>query len=104
MPVLHVEVKNKKASYTRRDGDIICCNSDYTIQFSFDEEWDGVDEKTAIFVWPGERKRVTFTGDTCPVPAIHAAKSVLVGVCSTDDPPIATTPARIRCVPSILDA
>lgn len=104
MPVLHIEVRDKKATYLRRDGDIICCNSDYSVQFAFDGEWDNITEKTARFVWTGGHKDVVFTGDTCPVPVIHASKSVLVGVMTTGDSPICTTPAEIACVSSILDA
>ena len=102
MPVLQIDVNHKKTTYNHRGGDIICCNSDYSVKFNFDEEWDGVDEKIGIFVWAGGRERVPFTGDTCPVPTIHSSRSVMIGVCSASDPPIATTAVVVGCVPSIL--
>ena len=51
MKELHVDIKNKIATYNTRGGAIVCGNSDYIIHFSFDEEWDEYATKTARFIW-----------------------------------------------------
>ena len=100
MKTLHVSIADKIASYRKRDGDIVCGNSDYQIKFDFDDEWDDYTEKTAIFKWNGKHKEVTFTGTTCAVPMIIDATSVAVGVFIEDV--IATTEAKITARPSAL--
>lgn len=100
MNTLHVTVTNKTAAYSRRDGRIVCRNKDYQIQFTFDEEWAGMDEKTARFIWGGKYYDVEFTGDTCPVPEIYGTTVLKVGVYAGDLQ--TTTDAVIECTPSIL--
>ena len=103
MPILHIHINQKIATYNRRDGEIVCDNADYSIKFTFDNEWAGVDPKTARFVWGGEYFDREFTGDTCSVPKIMDADSVKVGV-FTDGDLHTTTDAVIGCRPSILGA
>ena len=103
MPILHIDVTGKRATYNRRDGFIVCGNGDYTIQFTFDDEWRNHADKIARFIWAGGRADVPFSGNTCQVPVICAARSVLVGVCTPGSFPISTTPVQIGCMPSILD-
>lgn len=100
MKTLHISVLNKVATYQHRDGDIICGNSNYQVQFAFDSEWDAYPEKTARFIWNGEAYDKDFTGDTCVVPIISGASSVEVGVYAGDLR--TTTPAVIFCQRSIL--
>lgn len=102
MKTLHIAVVNKVATYSRRDGAIVCGNKDYQIKFTFDNEWDGITTKTARFVWGGAYYDQEFTGTTCPVPMIKGAKEVLVGVYAGDLE--TTTPALIPCLRSILCA
>lgn len=80
MNILHINVVNKVAAYQKRDGAIVCGNSDYQIQFAFDSEWDAHAQKTARFIWNGEYKDVEFSGDTCPVPILRNTGIVEVGV------------------------
>lgn len=80
MKTLHVSVANKIATYQKRDGAIVCGNSDYKLQFAFDSEWADHNEKTARFIWNGQYVDVDFTGDTCDVPIIRNAQLVKVGV------------------------
>ena len=101
MPVLHVAVNGKIATYNRRDGEIVCNNSDYSIQFTFSNEWAGVDKKTARFIWNGEYFDQEFTGVTCPVPEIRGTDTVQVGVYTEGDLRT-TTDAVIGCQRSIL--
>ena len=100
MRTLHISVLDKKATYASRDGDIVCGNSDYVIEFSFDAEWEAYEQKTARFIVNGQYKNVDFTGTTCPVPIITNATVVQVGVYAGELS--TTTPALIACQKSIL--
>lgn len=77
---LHINVVNKVASYQKRDGAIVCGNSDYQILFTFDSEWEAYAEKTARFIVNGTFTDVDFQGNTCPVPIIRNASQMEVGV------------------------
>lgn len=99
MKTLHIIVANKVASYLQRDGYIVCGNSDYQIEFSFDSEWDAYARKTARFIWNGKYKDVEFSGTICPVPVISNSNGLEVGVYAGD---ISTsTSALISCKKSI---
>ncbi len=100
MKTLHINVANKVATYSRRDGDIVCGNSDYQVKFTFDSEWEAHSEKTARFIWGGAHHDVDFTGDTCNVPKISNAHEVQIGVYAGDLS--TTTPAVVGCLRSIL--
>lgn len=97
-----VEVKNRMA-WTGWPGYIVCGNSDYTITFTFDEEWGEETAKTARFKFRTDVGVVhtdqPFIGDTVAVPVLTNTREVEVGVIFGD---IATTTgATIRCVPCI---
>lgn len=98
MKTLHISVEDKIATYLQRDGAIVCGNSDYRILFVFDSEWAAYSEKKARFIWNGESHDQTFTGAVCPVPVIHDATEVIIGVYAGD---LATTPTVIPCKKSI---
>lgn len=98
--ILHVGVANKIATFQKRDGCIVCGNSDYQIQFTFDSEWNAHTGKTARFIWNGQFVDVDFTGDTCNVPIIQNTYEVKVGVYAGDLR--TTTSAVISCYTSIL--
>lgn len=98
--LLHVDVKNKVATYQKRDGCIVCGNSGYKIQFAFDSEWDGV-EKEAVLIWRGEPKRVPIVDGVCEVPVIRNADKLTVGVHS-EVAEMTTTGTEIPCQKSVL--
>lgn len=100
MKTLHIMVANKIAEYIRRDGDIVCGNSDYQIEFTFDSEWADHSEKKARFIWRGKFYDVPFVGNVCEVPIIKNADSVEVGVYAGELS--TTTKAIIGCKRSIL--
>ena len=103
MKNLNITVADKIATYRRRDGCIVCGNSDYQITFAFDSDWDGYDTKIARFIWNGAYKEVEFTGATCSVPIINNATEVRVGVyVEGDDSLETTTSATIPCKLSVL--
>lgn len=100
MKTLHVNVNNRIAVYSRRNGAVVCGNSDYVIKFSFDAEWEAHPTKTARFIYNGIAIDKVFEGDTVAVPLIRNAELAAVGVFAGDLK--TTTPALIPCVKSIL--
>ena len=78
---------------------IVCGNSDYQVQFSFDDEWAEFETKTARFIFGNNVVDVLFTGDTVAVPIISDASSVKVGVFAGNLH--TTTSAIIPCKKSI---
>ena len=84
---------------------IVCGNSDYTVTFAFDSEWDSYTEKTAHFrsFRNGSivSESVDFTGSVCAVPVLSDVDFVEIGVSAGE---IRTTsPARISCIRCITD-
>ena len=79
MRTINVMVRDKIASAV---GDIvyICDNSDYIINFDFDEEWDAYGVKTSRFVHNGTYTDVVFTGNQCAMSVIHKTYVIYVGV------------------------
>ena len=100
--ILHIDVKNKIATYQQRDGFIVCGNSGYQIQWTFDSEWEGKPKK-ACFIWNGIPTKDIEIDENglCNVPLIGSASSVKVGA-YTADQTMATTGAVIGCQRSIL--
>jgi hypothetical protein len=101
--VINIKITDKRPSVEGAPV-IVCGNSDYTIKFTFDAEWDAYSTKTVRFVWV-EKGRVRFkdvemTGTTCAVPVMHSTNRVRVGVYAGDLR--TTTPAVIPCEWSIL--
>lgn len=100
---IKVVVRDKVAKAVG-DPAIICDNSDYTITFSFDDEWAGVEVKTARFKYSeyaGAKHHidVPFRGNTVEVPVLTNTHKVKVGVYAGNL--TTTTGAPIRCLPSI---
>ena len=84
---------------------LICGNSDYTVTFSFDSEWNAFSVKTAVFRYRRNgvtiTERVQFSGNVCAVPVLADTDEVLVGV---EAGSIRTAaPARIPCARCITD-
>ena len=99
MKEITVAVQNKIAKQTNNVV-YVCGNSDYAIKFTFDEEWNGLETKTARFIWNGQFEEVVFSGDTCPVPVISNTYSFEVGVYAGNLR--TTTPAYVSAKKSIL--
>lgn len=82
---------------------IVCNNSGYQIKFTFDDEWAGLEFKTARFVYRKAGKAryidVPFSGDTVDVPTFTEVGFIWVGVYT--DLLQTTTPAKIPCEYSI---
>lgn len=100
MNVIEIEIKNKIAK-TTSDVQYVCGNSDYLIRFSFDEEWDQYETKTARVVnGDGEYHDVVFTGCECDMPIISNAYAIKIGVFAGNLH--TTTPAYVPAIKSIL--
>lgn len=95
-----IEIKNKIATLSDQDAVIVCGNSDYVLKFTFDEEWQAYEAKTARFYSNGEIEDVVFNGDECPVPVMERTDGVYIGVFAGDLS--ATTNVYITCKKSIL--
>lgn len=101
MHYINITVREKSARADDR-ARIVCGNSDYSVRFDFDEEWEAYDLKTARFITEGGFfTDVQFTGSDCAVPVLTGTRTLLVGVFAGDVR--TTTPAYIPAIPCITD-
>lgn len=101
MPIaILIDVASNVATNKTPDIGVVCDNSCYNVEFTFDDEWSGLPTKTARFNYNGKYTDVVFTGNVCKVPRLHDASSLTVGVFAGDL--ITTTEALIRCRKSVL--
>ena len=97
--IISIAIKNKIA--TGDNQVIVCNNSDYVVQFTFDSEWDNHDIKTMRVVYgSGGYSETVFTGNTCSLPPVVNCNSVNIGVYAGDIE--TSTPANYKCIKSIL--
>lgn len=99
MPDIHISIKNKIASGS---GSIVLDNTDYSVVFSFDDEWAEYPTKTMRVSFGTEHIDTIFEGDTVLLPRISGAGAISIGVYAGDIH--TTTPALIECRDSILTA
>ena len=100
--ILHIDVKNKVATYQTRDGCIVCGNSGYQIEFNFDDEWANVTDKKAVIISPNGTEKVSINASgVCNLPIIRNASKITVGVHS-ESVGMTTTGTEIPCKKSIL--
>lgn len=100
MTTLHIGITDKIATNTTPETVMVCDNDDgYQVEFTFDSEWDSLNDKTAKFKFGGTEKEVDFTGTICDVPNITNATKCEIGVYVKDK--ITTTYAVVFCRPSI---
>ena len=97
--IINIEVKNRIATYVLSGANPVCGSNTDVVRFSFDDEWDGVDPKTARFIWNDQYYDVEFTGNTCPVPMFFNVTKVLVGVYAgepvVNEPSLSSTKAVV---------
>ena len=103
MNTIQINVVGKRAQ-TVGEPVIVCGNSDYKINFAFDDEWAKLKIKTARFSYKrnGEPHHldIVFEGDMVDVPKLSKIREVEVGLFAGDL--VTTTPAVIPCELSIL--
>ena len=97
---INIKVKDKIAV-----GDetlIVCGNSDYTVNFELDAEWDAFDKKTMrIGYRNGKYKDVEFNGLSCALPVIEKRPWINIGLYAGQLH--TSTPAVFRCAECITD-
>lgn len=100
--VIKINVTNKRAVLVGSPV-IVCGNSGYTLEFTFDAEWSAESVRTARFVYVRDGsvqyQDVVFSGTTAQVPVLANIKEVRVGVFAGDLH--TSTPALIPCEKSI---
>lgn len=102
---LIIEITNKKP-FLRDKTPLVCGNSGYFIDFTFDSEWDNHEVKTAMFRVGDKTIPQVFSGTRCEVPVLQNTRMVSVGVFAgtVDDGTLSTSmPALIECLPCITD-
>lgn len=100
MKEINITIRDKIAENVSGSG-YVCGNSDYTVIFDFDSEWDAFDTKTARFVKQDRTfTDVVFSGNQCPMPILSNTYNIYVGVFAGDLH--TTTPAHISAKKSIL--
>ncbi len=100
MKEINITIRDKIAENVSGKG-YVCGNSDYTVIFDFDSEWDEFDTKTARFIKQDKTfMDVVFTGNECPMPILSNTYNIYVGVFAGDLH--TTTPAHISAKKSIL--
>lgn len=98
--IINVIVAEKRARAEKHEP-LVCGNSDYIIDFTFDAEWDKYQTKTARFIFDDRSYiDVVFNGTQCPVPVLKNTHDVIVGVYAGDLK--TTTPAYLHAQRSIL--
>lgn len=99
MPDIKVTVRDKIAV---GDGtEIVCGNSDYTVVFDFDAEWEAFDAKTMRVRFTNDTyKDVVFNGTSCILPIVQNSVGIDIGVFA--GALHTTSVATFDCVKSIL--
>lgn len=77
---IEIIILNKIARLKDKSITAVCGNSDYTIVFDFDSEWNSYNTKTARFKYGGSYTDVVFSGNTCNMPIIENVYNVEIGV------------------------
>ena len=98
---INIAIKHKIATNTSQRILYVCGNSDYTINFTFDAEWDAFTTKTARFITEQNTViDIIFRGNKCNMPMMSNTHLIQVGVFAGDLK--TTTPAVIGAKKSIL--
>lgn len=105
MPNINIDVQNRIAT-AQGDPRIICGNGDYTVTFTFDEEWERYPAKTVrVSYWKNglhlHAPDIQITGSIAALPALYGIGEAEIGVYVGNIK--TTTPARIPCVPCATD-
>lgn len=95
MSEMIVQVRNKMLRRIGGVNHFVSHNKDYTIRFQFDESWDNVRTKMAVFAYEdGEYGSEIFDGDTCAVPELPREGRILIGIKAGED-----LSTELLCVP-----
>lgn len=80
LTTIHITVRSRVPTITEGE-EVISHNSDYVIEFDFDDEWTD-NYKTVYFVCEdGSHQPVVINGNACPVPVLNGEhRRIFVGV------------------------
>lgn len=82
MPEIKIKVRDKCAE---GEGVVICNNSDYTVVWDLDSEWESYSTRTMrVNLADGTYQDVVFTGNTAALPVLTASGWVSVGLYAGD--------------------
>ena len=82
MPEIKIKIRDKRAGGT---GTIICGNSDYTVAWDLDQEWEPYSAKTMrVNLADGTYQDVVFTGNTAALPVLSTPGWASVGLYAGD--------------------
>ena len=97
MPEIKIKIRDKRAGGT---GTIICGNSDYTVAWDLDQEWEPYSAKTMrVNLADGTYQDVVFTGITAALPVLSTPGWASVGLYAGD---LHTSRAAdLRVLPSV---
>ena len=98
MHSIPIHVSGKVALCPKRY--LISSNSDYVLDFTFDDEWAASPVKTARVICDDQCLDLVFSGNSVALPRIPPCTSLAVGVFSDT---LATTAAELGCILSIAD-
>lgn len=97
MPEIKIKIRDKRAGGT---GTVICGNSDYTVSWDLDQEWEPYSAKTMrVNLADGTYQDVVFTGNTAALPVLSTPGWASVGLYAGD---LHTSRAAdLRVLPSV---
>lgn len=97
--IVNISIRDKRAY---GDGTIfVCDNSDYVLHFDFDEQWDGVEAKTARIIYSGSKYiDIPFRGNQVKIERTPVSNRYSIGVYASNIK--TSTPAFFDCDYSIL--
>ena len=97
MPEINIKIRDKRAGGT---GTVICGNSDYTVAWDLDQEWEPYSAKTMrVNLADGTYQDVVFTGNTAALPVLSTPGWASVGLYAGD---LHTSRAAdLRVLPSV---
>jgi hypothetical protein len=98
---IRISVKDKIACLVDKEQFLVCGNNDYEVLFDFDSDWEGINAKTAVFVYGNTPIHQPFVGNVCEGVEIKNATLCAIGVFAGNIK--TTTGATIECKPSIRD-
>lgn len=97
MPEIKIKIRDKRAGGT---GTVICGNSDYTVAWDLDQEWEPYSAKTMrVNLADGTYQDVVFTGNTAALPVLSTPGWASLGLYAGD---LHTSRAAdLRVLPSV---
>lgn len=101
--IIKITESANRLEFTGTYTPIVCGNSNYYLQFVFDDIWKNCNRKTAVFTVEDKRAYVDFEGNEVKVPVLPNAPCVHVSLITGEgDEQMSTTPLKIRLEPSAL--